>query len=176
MRRLGTRNLGVGGENGSDWKGKLQAGSGGTRWGLAGQGYRWEVWGEVWKMGSDRKRGKREQTPHPPWNETEIHGGSDSSASTWGNPSAEGCCPFQCLCWPCPKQPDGCCEPGLLASLQRSARGRSEHPSSADDPCGHWCDAKVHFFYLQFQKSAQKLLKDITKIANSSSLKFRLFA
>lgn len=42
--------------------------------------------------------------------------------------------------------------------------------------CGHWCDAKVHLFYLQFQKSAQKLLKNITKIANSSSLKFRLLA
>lgn len=31
MRRPGTRSLGVGEENGSDWKGKLQEGSGGTR-------------------------------------------------------------------------------------------------------------------------------------------------
>lgn len=31
MRRLGTWSLGVGVENGSDWKGKLQEGSGGAR-------------------------------------------------------------------------------------------------------------------------------------------------
>jgi len=40
-----------------------------------------------------------------------------------------------------------------------------------------WCQVVGSLlFYLQFQKSAQKVLKNITKTANSSSLEFRLFA
>lgn len=43
------RRLGVGVVDVSDWKGKLQEGSGGTSWGLAGQGNQSEVWVEHWK-------------------------------------------------------------------------------------------------------------------------------
>lgn len=46
---LAHRSLGVGVVDVSDWKEKLQEGSGGTSWGLAGQGNQSEVWVEHWK-------------------------------------------------------------------------------------------------------------------------------
>lgn len=90
MRRLGTWSLGVGVENGSDWKGKLQEGSGGARWGLAGQGNQSEVWDEVWKMGWDRRRGGTNSTPNPAWNRDAWKQSCLCFQHvTWGNPPAE---------------------------------------------------------------------------------------
>lgn len=148
---LAHRSLGVGVVDVSDWKEKLQEGSGGTSWGLAGQGNQSEVWVEHWK----RKK-KLHTTP-----------GMKSRCLKAVVPLLPDChlmkptnrsvLSLTMLVLTCQKQAYCCFEPGLPASLRRSAYGRLEYLSSVLDLCRHQSSARSRdlcFFYLQFQKSA----------------------
>lgn len=105
---LAHRSLGVGVVHVSNWKGKLQQGSGGTSWGLAGQGNQSEVWVKHWK------RKNKLHTTHLAWNQDAWKQSFlCCQPVTWWNPSTQVSYPLQCLCQPCQRQPDGCSEPVL---------------------------------------------------------------
>lgn len=149
---LAHRSLGVGVVHVSNWKGKLQQGSGGTSWGLAGQGNQSEVWVKHWK-----RKNKLHTTP-----------GMKSRCLKAVIPLLPACHLMKpihtsvlSLTMLVPALPKATgwllWASALPVSLPRSACGRSEYLISALDLCRHQSSARSRhlcFFYFQFQKSA----------------------